>query len=504
VGGTGDDRDPPGGPSDEPPPTEASGGGAGSGGQPPAGEPPPAAPAPPAAAAGASGKPPRERRRARTAFGAGGWVRRLTKLWGFLGFCILVVVLARHVILPFVFAMLIAYILAPVVQRMSVRRSGSKRMPKGLAIIICYLVLLAAIAGFMLVLMPRLSKDAARIGREAPQLYKRLNDHWAPQVGRWLEARFPSLAPVAEEPAAGPVVPDVPLPRGTSVVVTPLPDGRFALQLQPGGVEVQPKPGGGFLVVPNEQRQEPLRVEDKIRAWAKRALGGLQSELGDVFRFSRNLIAGFARGIFTFFLVLMVAAFILIDLEKIHEFARSLIPVQYQDDYDVIVRGIDRGLSGVIRGQLLICLVNGCLTYVGLLIFDIKYSLILAVLAAILSLIPIFGSILSTIPIVLASLVSGDEGVDIARAVFMVGWVVGIHFIEANFLNPKIIGTAAKIHPVLVIFALIVGEHSYGLVGALLAVPVASIIQVLFMFFRRKAWREEMPDSARPITLSDT
>ncbi len=62
---------------------------------------------------------------------------------------------------------------------------------------------------------------------------------------------------------------------------------------------------------------------------------------------------------------------------------------------------------------------------------------------------------------------------------------------EGNILNPKIIGTAAKIHPVLVIFALIVGEHSYGLVGALLAVPVASIIQVLFLFFRSKAWKTE-------------
>jgi predicted PurR-regulated permease PerM len=60
-------------------------------------------------------------------------------------------------------------------------------------------------------------------------------------------------------------------------------------------------------------------------------------------------------------------------------------------------------------------------------------------------------------------------------------------------LNPKIIGTAAKIHPVLVIFALVVGEHSYGLTGALLAVPVASIVQVLFLFFRRKAWQKDTP-----------
>ena len=145
----------------------------------------------------------------------------------------------------------------------------------------------------------------------------------------------------------------------------------------------------------------------------------------------------------------------------------------------------------MIRGQLVICLINGVLTYIGLMVFDVKYELILAVVAAVMSLIPIFGSILSTVPIVLAALVSADVGIDIARAIFITLWIIGIHFIEANILNPKIIGTAAKIHPVLVIFALVLGEHSYGLVGALLAVPVASIVQVLFLYFRKKAWRGE-------------
>ncbi len=450
---------------------------------------------PPATPPPAGGKPARSRSRARTAFGEGGWVRRLTKLWGFLGFAILVVVLARRVILPFVFALLLAYVLAPLVSRMSEGPGGRKRMPKGLAILICYIVLITSIVGFMGILLPRLSKDAARIGAEAPALYQRLNDEWAPGLGRWLERRFPSLAPQARDPNAAPVVPDVPLPPGTSFVLTPLPDGRMAVQLQPGGLEMRPL-GHGYVLVPNEQPQEEQRVEDKIRAVATNALAGLQSELGDVFRFSRKLITGFARGVFSFFLVLMVAAFILLDLEKIHEFVRSLFPVQYRGDYDVIVKGIDRGLSGVIRGQLIICLINGTLTYIGLLIFGVKYALILAVLASILSLIPIFGSIMLTVPIVFASLVSGKHGVDVPRALFMVIWVVAIHFTEANFLNPKIIGTSARIHPVLVIFALIVGEHSWGLVGALLAVPVASIIQVFFVFFRSKAWLSDMKEQA--------
>jgi putative heme transporter len=144
----------------------------------------------------------------------------------------------------------------------------------------------------------------------------------------------------------------------------------------------------------------------------------------------------------------------------------------------------------VIRGQLLICLVNGILTYIGLLIFGVKYSLILAVVAGMMSLIPIFGSILSSVPIVAVALVSGDHGLDPFRGIAMVLWIVGIHFIEANLLNPKIIGTAAKIHPVFVVFSLFLGEHSYGLVGALLAVPILSAIQVVFMFLYKKTWKD--------------
>ena len=119
-----------------------------------------------------------------------------------------------------------------------------------------------------------------------------------------------------------------------------------------------------------------------------------------------------------------------------------------------------------------------------------RVAALLACVAGLMSLIPIFGSILSSFPIVLAALVSSDHGLDIFRGVAILGWIIGIHFVEANFLNPKIIGTAAKIHPVLVIFSLVLGERTYGLVGALFAVPVLSMIQVVFMFFYRKTWKE--------------
>ena len=234
-------------------------------------------------------------------------------------------------------------------------------------------------------------------------------------------------------------------------------------------------------------------TEDKLRRWIASGIEGLRSQVNSLVRVGQELVAGIIRGVFMFFFTLMIAAFILIDVDKVHDFLRSLVPQNVRDDYDVIKAGIDRGLSGVIRGQLVICLINSVLTYIGLLIFGVNYSLILAIVAGAMSLIPIFGSILSSVPIVLVALVSGDDGIDVFRGIAMTLWIIGIHFIEANLLNPKIIGTAAKIHPVLVIFALFFGEASYGLVGALLAVPVLSAIQVIFMFFYKKAWKGVQP-----------
>jgi predicted PurR-regulated permease PerM len=99
-----------------------------------------------------------------------------------------------------------------------------------------------------------------------------------------------------------------------------------------------------------------------------------------------------------------------------------------------------------------------------------------------MSIIPIFGAILSSIPAVLIALSDG-----LWLAFLVLGWIVLIHQIEANLLNPKIMGDAAKVHPVLVVFALLAGADVGGVIGALLAVPALSILQSLFLHLRERA-----------------
>ena len=178
----------------------------------------------------------------------------------------------------------------------------------------------------------------------------------------------------------------------------------------------------------------------------------------------------------------------MITEESIIGFFRSLVFPDARRSFDLLLARIDRGLAGVVRGQLFICLVNGVLSAIGFWLFDLKYWPILAILAGVMSLVPIFGSIMSSVPIVAIAL---TQSLGVAVEVLL--WIVGIHQLEANFLNPKIIGDQAHIHPVLVVFSLLVGEHFFGLVGRAARRPVLSIAQCFFLHFRSITFGDDAP-----------
>jgi predicted PurR-regulated permease PerM len=422
------------------------------------------------------------------------WLRQFAKLWGFALFCVLIVYLFREVALPFIFAILVAYILAPVVERFGRLRVGGKPFPRAAAVIILYVNIIAVLSVFIGYFVPKLSGDFARLFREAPQLFAKVNREWLPRAGAWVDQHFgPEAAQDGMAPgedAITPPGPPVPPPPAVpnAILLEPAPDGRYQLDLQALSFEVRPTGDGRYMIAPPQpQLSTPSggKWERSIKQWLAERLKSTEGESQRAIEYGQKFIGAVVSGIGRLFLVLMVAAFILVDLNRIQGFLRSLVPEQYQVDYDRIASGIDRGLSGVIRGQIVICAINGTLTYLGLWLFHVKYPLLLAGIAATMSLVPIFGSILSSVPIVVIALISSGT-FDLRQGVFVLAWIIGIHLVEANFLNPKIMGDAAKIHPVLVVFALIAGEHSYGLVGALFAVPVASIIQTIFSYYRRR------------------
>ena len=395
------------------------------------------------------------------------FVRRFSRVWGFALFLVFVVVLFRQIVLPFVFAVLVAYLLAPSVRRLQpkIGRAG--------AVILIYLGILAALVGFFGVLLPAVIKDVARLRDAAPELVATVNQEWVPKVSHWIEGTIGSPVPTGPDPET----------LVSELTVTPLDDGSYRIDLRDLDLRVHETPDGDWRVTSATSAGES--AGDMLRELLATKGGELTSVLG---RAVQALISGVASFLTKFVITFMIAGFLLVDLERVNSFVRSLVPARYREAFEEIVRGMDVGMSGVVRGQLMICLVNGLLTYVGLLVIGVKYSLLLALTASVFSLVPIFGTIISSAPILVIALLSDPSGgLALGKALGMLAWIAGIHLLEANYLNPKIIGTSAHIHPVVVVFALLAGESAYGLTGALLAVPAASVIQTVFLFARRRS-----------------
>ncbi len=192
---------------------------------------------------------------------------------------------------------------------------------------------------------------------------------------------------------------------------------------------------------------------------------------------AQDLVKGVFSTIISVVLVFMLTLFMLLDWPRLQQKILGLVPAGHRDTVLAIGRDIDRGLNGAIRGQLLVCLINGVLTTAGLLLLQVKYAVTIGLIAGVFSMIPIFGTVISTIPAVLIALTQSW-----IVALQVVGMIALIHLIEANFLNPKVLGHNAEIHPILVIFALLIGEHYGGAIGLLFAVPVAAIVRALLIF----------------------
>lgn len=391
-----------------------------------------------------------------------------------------VLVLSRAVLLPFVLGVLLAYVLDPVVEASMRVRVAGRAMPRWGAVLAIYVTLITGLVVGSIVVMPRLVGEVRSfVSVEVPAMRRRAESTWIPRARPWIDrlqnvlghrpADSPTPTVVHDDDGDG--MPD------PTLKIEPMPGGGYRVHLPTSGVEVTQIDERRYRAAPVQRPVEHRAgaIQEQIRQ-----LGA--GHVGDIVRIGRGVIGGVIGGIFAFFMTLMISAYLLVTEAKIFGFLRSLAPPASRGSFDEFLRNMDRGLSGVVRGQLLICAVNGTLSAVGFALADLKYWPTLAVIATIFSIIPIFGTILSSAPAVILGLTQS-----FGTGMFVLLWIIGIHQLEANLLNPKIMGDAAKIHPVLVVFSLLAGEHFGGILGALLAVPAMSIVQTVFLHWRKHA-----------------
>jgi predicted PurR-regulated permease PerM len=395
-----------------------------------------------------------------------------------------IVIVGHAVLLPFLLAVLVAYVLFP-----AVRLVERLRIPRWVAILLVYAVTIGAATGFAVAVVPRLFEETKLLSAELPRLTQTARDTWLPaldaRLQRWTGVDAEALAKAEKEAAQEPERPNRP-----PFVIRPLEDGSFEVHVEEG-LEIEERGDHAWRIGLPRQREHGFSSARALRDAFDSAAAYAQRNSLELLRFGRAIVASVSRGIFLFFITLMLAGYMMATYERIHAFVRDMWPEYRREAFDRFVRRLDRGMAGVVRGQLLICLVNGVLSAIGFWIFDLKYWPILSLIAAAMSIIPIFGSILSSIPAVLIGLTQS-----FGTAMGVLVWIVAIHQLEANFLNPKIIGDQAKIHPVLVVFSLLLGEHFFQITGALLAVPTLALAQAIFLHFRESVLGIPVPRSS--------
>ncbi len=396
-----------------------------------------------------------------------------------------IVLLFRDVLLPFFLAVVVAYVLDPLVQKLERARFRQRFLPRWAAVLILYVALLGTMSGFAIVSVPRLAAETEALAREAPHFVKRVRDDWLPSLEKRFRAAMAPYSRASSIPAdtEKDVHRAAMQPRAIRVRTVSSDHGaEYEITLPQRGLLVQRR-GSTYRVSLEASRDRTgSDLSTSISETLRRMTENTQEHAVTVLKTARSIIETVIRGVFMLFIMLMLSAYLLITKDRILAFLRSLVASQRRESFDQLLVRIDQGLSGVVRGQLLICLVNGLLSGIGFYILELRYWPILTLIAGVLSIIPIFGSILSSIPAVLIGLQDG-----FGTAALVLVWILVIHQIEGNLLNPKIMGDAAKVHPVLVVFALLAGEHLFGIAGALLAVPVLSITQSLFLHYREYA-----------------
>ncbi len=215
-------------------------------------------------------------------------------------------------------------------------------------------------------------------------------------------------------------------------------------------------------------------------------------------------LAEYAKGvinvagkIFDFFVAIIVSVYLLLERKQILEFIKKLGKAIFKErTYNNFGKYFDRTNNiffNFLAGQLLDGIVIAIITSIAMSIMGVKYAVLLGVMIGVFNLIPYFGAIIAVILAALITLLTGGFW----QALVMVIVVTILQQIDANIINPKILGNSLKISPLLVIFAVSLGGAYFGFWGMFLSVPVIAVLKLLITDFIEYKNKEKSIEDAQ-------
>ena len=169
-----------------------------------------------------------------------------------------------------------------------------------------------------------------------------------------------------------------------------------------------------------------------------------------------------------------VLFFLLKDASHFNKFVISLLPKKLEKPVAETIDEIDDKVGSYIQGQMLVSLCIGVMLFIGYNIIGLHYAFSLATIAAFLSIVPYLGPVIAITPAMLVA--ASTSWVMVVK--MLVVWGI-VQFLEGNIISPNIMGRSMNMHPLTVIFVILIGVNIAGVVGAILGIPVYSILKVL-------------------------
>jgi predicted PurR-regulated permease PerM len=199
-------------------------------------------------------------------------------------------------------------------------------------------------------------------------------------------------------------------------------------------------------------------------------LFGVFSQALLVFQYVLNLLSG----LLDILMILLLALYITTDGPRIGRYLRAFLPADRHDQAARVTDRIFVRLGGWVSGQILLCLIIGFMSWIGLVIIGVPYAAVLALIAGIMEAVPNIGPIIAAVPaIMIAALYSPLQAL-LALILYIV-----IQQLENYVVVPRVMSRAVELHPLAVLLALLIGGELMGVLGAVLAVPVTAAISVV-------------------------
>ena len=204
---------------------------------------------------------------------------------------------------------------------------------------------------------------------------------------------------------------------------------------------------------------------------------------------SSSLFTIFPRalsGFFGFLVFLFSGFYFLKDGKKIFEKLVVYVPREYKVDIEILFRKINSVFGDYLRGQIFMIFFVATVLFIALTILGIRFAAILAVFSGFAEIVPIIGPVVAGAVAAITVLINGQ--VNFGLTPFSGAITVAIVYtvvrqFQDYFVVPHVMGKIAKLHPVLILFSALAGEHIAGILGLVLAVPVAATIRIMLEFF---------------------